>query len=831
MESNQNILTPLLHFADRTPHAIAMLGPDYHSITYSQLLASIQNIVDLFLQSGLEKKNRVALVSRDGPEMATLFLAISGVMTCAPLNPNYTYEEYKFYLSDLKTDALIVNDEILPAIKAAEDLGVKIMLLSEILNVMTRFTSDSNNGRDITCHLAQNGDTALILHTSGTTSRPKIVPLTHQNISASVINIIDSLMLTKTDRCLNVMPLFHIHGLIITILSSLAVGGSIVCSRGFIPEQFYKSIEQFSPTWYTAVPTIHQAILTYGRLTSFNPNRSSFRLIRSSSAALSLQLAREMEQLFQVPVLAAYGMTETGQLTINPLPPGQSKAGSSGKAVGCEVAVMDQNGMFVGSGAVGEIVVRGTSVISGYENNSEANQNSFHVDWLRTGDQGYLDSEGYLFINGRIKEIINRGGEKIMPGEVEEVILRHPSVMQAAAFSIPHSTLGEDIAVLIVTQPDKEVSETDIRRFAAASLADFKVPAKVLFTNEIPKGPTGKIQRFGLAEKLGLVHQSMNSVNRPKNITEKKLIRIWAKILNTPSINVTDNFFDLGGNSLLTMQLISEINKEFKTNLPVSIVFQENTIEKLAAFINSSQLELTSSLVSIKPNGDKPPIFCVHDLSGEVVSYWNLANEIKEARPMFGLRYALDDDALQVTIQQMASNYIEQIKKKQPEGPYYLLGYSLGGTIVYEMALQLYRQRQEVALLAILDSRNPRRYPNKKLLGKISKNVSEIIKQPWSKKIGFLKRGLTNFVVVEVDKKAQNFIKAINGYYPEPYPGNIVLFSAKDNSKNYTLDDKYGWETVAGGEMDVYKVPGDHYTLLEKPNAPFIANYLNDYLK
>ncbi|RKP53201.1 acyl-CoA synthetase [Cohnella endophytica] len=856
MNSKQNILTPLMHFASQTPRAIAFVAPDLDAITYSQLANSVGKIVNRLLRTGLRNKSRVALIAKDGPEMATLFLAVAGTMTCAPLNPKYTYEEFKFYLSDLQADSVILDDDSYPAVRAAKDLGIHVMRLSELFNATTADSNSSFDDKELSPHLAHYAENALILHTSGTTAKPKIVPLTHRNISASVIHIIDSLMLTRSDRCLNAMPMFHIHGLIITLLSSLAVGGSIVCSRGFIPEQFYNSIERFSPSWYTAVPTIHQAIVAHGRITEFNTNRSTFRLIRSSSSALSPQLARDLEQLFHVPVLAAYGMSETGQITINPLPPGERKSGSSGRATGCEVAVMDPNGGFVSPGVAGEIVVRGNSVIGGYENNSEANVNSFHEDWLRTGDQGYLDEEGYLFINGRIKELINRGGEKIMPREVEEAILGHSSVEEAAAFASPHPTLGEEVAVIIVTKPGVKVSEKELRRHAAVRLAEFKVPSKIFFANDIPKGPTGKIQRAFLAKSLGLdaapPRREGNAVMggsasaspwiRPRNEIEAKLEQIWSKLLNVHPISVRDSFFELGGNSLLTMQLVVEIGKAFMTSLPASVVFERNTIEQLASYIYSSRLAHTSTMVSIQPNGAKPPLFCIHDLSGDVIPYWNLASELGVDQPVFGLRFSADSDASHVTIEQLASGYIQEIGKIQPQGPYFLLGYSLGGMIAYEMAMQLRERSQEVSLLAMIDSRNPKRYPHSKnsFIITIVKNTEMIIKTPMGKKLPIIRRKLRNILIKmkllsansseNAERRALNFIKASNSYKPKPYPGRFVFFRAIEDMINQKSEENYGWESLEEDGVQVYKVPGIHSTIVDKPSMKMVAGYLGALL-
>jgi acyl-CoA synthetase (AMP-forming)/AMP-acid ligase II len=352
----------------------------------------------------------------------------------------------------------------------------------------------------------------MVLHTSGTTSRPKIVPLSQKNLCASAGHIASSLTLGTDDRNLNIMPMFHIHGLIAALLAPLSAGAHVSLTPGFNALKFFAWLDEVKPNWYTAVPTMHQAILSRAKRNQASVERSNLRFIRSSSASLPPQVMLALEDTFGCPVIEAYGMTEAAhQMAANPLPPMTRKPGTVGVAAGPEVSIMDQAGRFVPQGGEGEIVIRGPNVTAGYENNPKANAESFPADpddeggqWFRTGDQGIVDQDGYLRITGRIKEIINRGGEKISPREVDEILLDHDAVAQVVTFAMPHDKLGEDVAAAIVLDDGAEVSEAEIKDYAAGRLADFKVPRKIVFLDEIPKGATGKLQRIGLAEKLGL---------------------------------------------------------------------------------------------------------------------------------------------------------------------------------------------------------------------------------------------------------------------------------------------------------------------------------------
>jgi acyl-CoA synthetase (AMP-forming)/AMP-acid ligase II len=353
--------------------------------------------------------------------------------------------------------------------------------------------------------VAEAEDIALVLHTSGTTSRPKIVPLSQANVTASARHIAATLATVPSDVCLNIMPLFHIHGLIAAVLSTLGAGASVSCTPGFNALKFFGWLADVNPTWYTAVPTMHQAILSRASRNQEIIDKCRLRLIRSSSASLPPQVMAELEEVFKAPVIESYGMTEAAhQMASNPLPPRARKAGSVGIAAGPEVAIMSEDGDLLPQGEIGEIVIRGPNVTKGYENNPDANLKGFANGWFRTGDQGMIDADGYLSLTGRLKELINRGGEKISPLEVDAILMDHPAVGQCVAFAIPHDKLGEEVGAAIVLREGQSVTERELRDFAAVRLADFKVPKKIVFLDEIPKGATGKLQRIGLAQRLGI---------------------------------------------------------------------------------------------------------------------------------------------------------------------------------------------------------------------------------------------------------------------------------------------------------------------------------------
>lgn len=576
-----SIYEMLQEHAARSGAAIALLGCDNVSVSYSQLLAQVAAFGEHIGRKSVDAPvPRVAVVLPNGVRMATAFLGVSAYATCAPLNPNLKESEYEFYLEDLDVSSVVVCKDSPAAItNVCTKLAIDTIDLKDILETeRTLSEAIPSEARDI----------GLVLHTSGTTSRPKLVPLTQKNLCSSAANVAESLAL-KTDDCsLNVMPLFHIHGLIGVLLGSMHAGGSVICTAGFDEETFATQLTAAAPTWYSAVPTIHQSVLTLIRNKPELLEAQNLRLIRSSSAALAPRVMSDLESSFDVPVIEAYGMTEAAhQMACNPLPPGQRRSGSVGLAAGPEVAVMSEDGEMLPSDTIGELVIRGPNVMAGYLNNDTANQGAFTNGWFRTGDQGRMDADGYIEITGRLKEIVNRGGEKVSPREIDETLLEHEAVGQAVAFAVPHDSLGEDLFAAVVRTSD--VSEEELRNYAFEKLAAFKVPTRIVFVDVIPKGPTGKLQRIGLHEKLGGALEV--AYVSPRTEMEEALAEFWQDVLGGEPIGALDNFFARGGDSLKGVTLIANLQQGFDIDLDIESVFRLPTLAAQASHIEEVLLQ------------------------------------------------------------------------------------------------------------------------------------------------------------------------------------------------------------------------------------------------
>lgn len=514
METPLTLTGLLRRAAERFPSRRAISVAGKFDLTHSRLHQLVEFAAGRLVSAGIKPGDVVALTFPNTVEFVVMFLAvIRARATAAPLNPAYTSEEFEFYLSDSESKLLLTPLEgNEPAQSAASKLKIPLgsALLTQAegeqaeLNVSLNESESNSDSANSLAGLSNDlSDVALFLHTSGTTSRPKGVPLSQHNLASSVRNIESVYRLTESDSTVIVLPLFHVHGLIAGLLSSLGAGAAVALPAAgrFSASSFWKDMVKYNATWYTAVPTIHQIILDR-HLNNPEPVYPRLRFIRSCSASLAPVILGRLEEAFGAPVLEAYAMTEASHLMAsNPLPQdGPHKAGSVGKPVGQEMAILDETGRILEAEVSGEVCIRGPNVTKGYKNNLEANTTAFQFGWFHTGDLGYFDSDGYLHLVGRIKELINRGGEKISPIEVDAVLLSHPDIAQAVAFGVPDDKYGEEINCAVIQREGSNLDEAEVLRYSKKNLASFKVPKKVFITDSLPKTATGKILRRLVAE-------------------------------------------------------------------------------------------------------------------------------------------------------------------------------------------------------------------------------------------------------------------------------------------------------------------------------------------
>ncbi len=570
-----------VHAAER-PDAIALEDPHDLRLTHSQLLEHVRHLIVSLHASGVGRSSRVAIVLPNGVEMAVTLLGVTCVATAVPLNPIYRRDEFRSYFDEIKVDVLLTRRGFESEARAvAAEKGIPILELSSDGAMQLPAGERSAGGSD----LAQSGDVALILLTSGSTGRSKKVPLTHRNICVSAADICRTLALSPEDRCLCMWEQFHVGGLVDLLLVPLASGGRVICAGGFDASLFYKLLESKQPTWFQGVPTTLNELSVFAKKNFVNTSAAPLRFIRAVAAALSPQLMEELENLFNVPVIQTFGMTEAGPLiTTNLLPPAKRKPGSVGPSCGPEIRITAPDGTVLPTGETGEISIRGENVVAGYEDAPEANAISFRGGWFHTGDTGYLDEDGYLFLKGRLKEMINRGGEKITLQEIDDVLLSHPAIAQAASFAIKHRTLGEDVAAAIVLRTPGALTQSEVRSFVSQKLADFKVPQRVLILDAMPRDPIGKVNRLTLATLASALDEPKAAEGATTEI-ERKLSQIWAAELGLPQVRLDDNFFALGGNSLSGVRLLASVEDSFGVQLPANALVDHVSVRQMAELL------------------------------------------------------------------------------------------------------------------------------------------------------------------------------------------------------------------------------------------------------
>lgn len=564
---------------------LVLLDPAGGGLDGAGLAAAVARVATTLQAEGIGRQHRVALAWAPGPQAAAALLGTMTQAVAAPLNPQAPESTHRDDLLRLGA-SLVLTDQHPPAAlrAAAAALGLEVLSLPPLQAGAAASPPAADSPAP-----ANPSDLALLLQTSGTTSTPKLVPLSHANLLASAAHVAGALELQPADRSLAVMPLFHIHGLVACLLAPLLAGGSVVCSEPLAGPELLALLRCSGATWMSAVPTLLQGLIGASvsermTLAGGSPAAPALRFLRSSSAPLAPALAQRLETLFGVPVIEAYGMTEAAhQICSNRLPPGRRVVGSVGFAAGPEVAVLGAQHQCLPAGELGEVAIRGSNVTAGY---LAAAGDGWVTSpdggrWFLTGDEGSLNPEGVLRLTGRLKEMINRGGEKVIPRQVDEALLDHPAVEQAVCFAVPHPSLGEDVAAAVVLAAAAPATEDDLRGHCFARLAPHQVPSRILFLDALPKGATGKLQRIGLADRLN--HLLVAEPEPLEGEVEELVGEIFAAVLGGPLPSRSSNFFALGGDSLTGQQVISRLNSQIPLDLPATLLFRYPTPRMLAA--------------------------------------------------------------------------------------------------------------------------------------------------------------------------------------------------------------------------------------------------------
>ena len=829
----------LEHHAERAPGAPAIHSAEGAPCTYGALRDFVLGLAGLLRARGVGPGDRVAVVTSDGPEAVAAILGTACCAACVPVNPGYSPVELRNVLTWTRARTVLAGDREYQACNAlCGELDLACLPIPEV------GAARGGGARPDGFAWPGEKDTAIVYHTSGTTARPKIVPITHGQICSALPHLIRHLRMTPDDCGYNLLPVFWAFSASAAVFATIASGSSIFVQPAFSPESCLRELLELKATRLLAGPAQLDALAEHVRRSPRDPAPYALRFVQTGGSPMNPDTVRTLEACFHAPILAGWGMSEAAvTVTLQPLPPERRNPGSVGKVMHGEVRIVDRRGDPLPAGAEGEVVMRGPALFSGYEGEAGPEEGGFRDGWFRTGDLGFFDPDGQLFISGRIKEFINRGGQKVSPTEVEEAVRRLPEVDEAACFPVPHRRLGEDVAVAIVLKPGADPGYGDIRRALSARLAAYKLPARILFVDAIPRSDVGKIRRSSLFADLARGNSEAFRPGRrvaPRDPVEAALASIWAGMLDVPEVGVTEDFFNLGGDSLMALELMESIESIWGKQLPASVLLEHGTIEKLGGLISGESVPMPD-IVPFRPYGARTSLFCMHARHGDVMQYLGLTRYLDPEVPVYALRFTTPEGGPggRLTVPALARRYLELVRGIQPAGPYCLAGHSFGGMLAYEMAGQLLEMGEEIQLLAMFDAGTPRLDFLRPRPGRRKGRWAEFKHVPvqawgphlWEKARREYRRLRRRFGILQ--GATERIQWAADHYVPPEYPVDVVLFRAAEEMEGMPsgFDPRLGWEKYAKGGVRIFEVPGDHGSHLQEPHVQTVALKLNELLR
>lgn len=708
------IIEGIIEQAKKHPEKPAVIGIDGDGANYADVVRLYETTREFLAGIPVSDRSRIAVFISNGVIHNILSLVITEHAVLVPIDPELSQQQLAYSFNLLKVDYVITDKSSYTAARIAEKLSLGV--------IQAEYTGEMGRLKCCFVHLRTAerlrssfptavADLAVISTTSGTTSTPKIIPKPYDTIYTAMLRNIKEYQFNEADTVAIIAKIHQNHSYN-KIMSTLFTGGTAIVLNGFRHQEFIDLLNMNRVTWFVTSPAVLHSLAAYLDENNIKMNNASLRFIRSSGAPLTDTVREYFNRCFGVPIVQTYGMTETGGITSTFNQPRGHKEGSAGVSTGLEIKILN-----------GEILVRGDSVFHGYEDPEEPNDCYFVDGWFRTGDAGYLDEDGYLFITGRFKEMINRGGEKISPYEVEKYVLLHEAIVDAAAFPIPNTYGSEDLGIVVVLKDGNRIDLIELRNFLQGLVPAYKMPSRLYAVDKIPVGDNGKVQRRMLNDELkgsypdqavsgGLSMFGDDKTMESLTETEQILKRIWEKVLKKKNISSRDNFFALGGDSLKVAFVYSQLERILGISVPLKTMFQKPTIKELADYINAGNFSDNGFkfLVPIKDTGHKEPLFCVHAVDGEAVTYHSLGEYMPEAYPVYGLRFILEGTSwtFPVTFEQIGEQYAREIEVISPDGPYHLCGTCLGGVLAFAVAHALIRNGKEVATLVMLDSVYPR---------------------------------------------------------------------------------------------------------------------------
>jgi acyl-CoA synthetase (AMP-forming)/AMP-acid ligase II/thioesterase domain-containing protein len=826
--------------AARSPNQPAIVSSGFAPLTYRDLKRQLDSIRRQLRFAGFDRGARIGVFMPNGPEAVLAIVAAACSSIAVPLDPRLSPAEIDQRLDQLRLNALLMRQgSASEARQAAERRRLAIIEAAPV--------GHGQLALDITVQVSNSPSTdgepdpdspAFILQTSGTAAQPKLIPFSHSNMLAAAARLQAWFGLTSWDRCLSVSPAYYSHGLKVTVFTPLLTGGSIAIPANSTIVALDEWFDFLRPTWYSAAPTLHAAVLDKAKSPD-NVQAHTLRFVVSGGAPLPNEVQDGLQRVLGVPVLEHYGSSEAAQIAANRPPPGPNRPGSCGQAWPETLTIVGQEGHRLPAGEQGEILVRGPTVMSGYLDAPELNQAAFVDGWFRTGDVGSLDEDGFLSLHGRLSELINRGGEKIAPAEIDSALLRHPAIAEAAAFAIPHPRLGEDVAAAIVLHPGAQTTPAELRQFLQRELASFKIPHRILILDRLPKGATGKVQRrllCGSMERQGTL--PMPDVSKGPLDLEAELLILWRKLLKSESLTVDDDFFASGGDSLLAMEMLLEVERLIGEPVPESVLFGAETVRQFASKIARQMGKFTTPLIHFHASGDKPPLYFFNgDLVGGHLCVRRMVELLGPDYPIISIDpHGLRGEPIPPSIEKMAADRLPLILEKQASGAFLLGGRCNGAMVAFETARLLIANGHKVSMVAMVDPPTVNARPAPRAIIAMMKPIElpyllrwtyqlmvqleVFLKASTSEKIAKLKR-------LRITKLRDSF-SSVNNDVPRPLWDAYSIAMAQYLPAPLDVPVTFYAATSDGGawrlspHLDVIEVPGGHSGSLTSGAEPLV---------
>ncbi|MDP3385832.1 MAG: AMP-binding protein [Eubacteriales bacterium] len=855
--ARNHISRVIFEHAAKNPDKLALLNPDGSGATYHDFETIYCQVTDFFERSSMKRTDRIAVLSSDGMSLGLLSLPVIENAVLVPVDFDLSEDRLAYFYRLLKVDHILTDRPEGHGYQAAKREGLGIIAFERTI-VHDKWRFDFNMIQlpsfkpSESCVNAD--DIAMVLTTSGTTSTPKIVPSTYDSLLHSIRIVVSHYGYNENTMNLILTKMSRINSVSI-MLRSLLAGGSAVISNGFKHNELIDILNGLPVTSFALSPAVLVSLADYAEKNGLVIPHRSLSYIRATGAPLTKQLKERLEELFHVPVVQSYGMTETKNIASTYKAPKGYKEGSVGVSTGSSVRILD-----------GELLVSGPSVFSGYENDPDNNRDYFSDGWFRTGDMGYVDEDGYIFITGRIKEMINRGGEKVSPYELEKAILSNPDFQDAVAFPYPNPYGSEDVGVAVVMRQGYATSLLALRKLLYHRMDAYKLPSLLFVVDGIPVGPGGKIQRKSLydtlvqdypnaCETLISMEQSATADDVSLTGTQSKLLEIWRRVLNIEHINPDYSFFDLGGDSLSAAALFSEIEDTFGVQIPFAPFFKDGSMANLSQLVDNASIisRLPEFIVPIKPSGSLAPLFCIHTGDGEAVTYHNLGRFMPSDRPVYALRFDSRHPGFvhPITFEQLARSYADEMTGLFPDGPYHLCGTCLGGVLALAVAKELTGRGHVVSTLAMFDSTYRNSESGNKfkrlvinsvneLSGHSLKNAVPLLFKKISTSLQLMRLKLGKVMYHKACRRSDTRCISLVGkssilacayslYRPTYYDGRVHYFtSKKDRVKSISSHDL--WRQLIG-ELVAVDMPCRHTEINNEENSKFLAQKLTEIME